>query len=107
MNFEEIKGWFDSDKWDIGYLTKEQLKICALSPIKYASQTHGHDFTNDIYFNWVDICNGLVLIRKSPIAFDYTLYDQATVILIKQGLKDDSDWFHVYTNFKEAEILFG
>ena len=27
LNMEEIKEWFDSDKWDIGYLTKEQLEI--------------------------------------------------------------------------------
>jgi ferredoxin len=108
LNFEEIKRWFDSDKWDIGYLTKEQLEICTQTPIKSIFQTaEGWNFTNDIHFNWVNICNGIVLIKHSSISLDYLLYEEATEILSKQGLKEFSDWAHFYTNFKEAEILSG
>ena len=108
LNMEEIKRWFDSDKWDIGYLTKEQLKICSYSPIKAQFQyTKGWNFSNDIHFNWMDICNGIVLIKHSSVSLDYLLYEEATEILIKKGLNEYDDWAHVYTNFKEAEILSG
>jgi len=107
LKMEEIREWFDPDKWDIGYLTKEQLKICTQTPIKAPAQFHGWNFINEIHYTWGDICNGLVMIRQSSVALDYTLYEEATEILTKQGLKEDSDWIHVYTNFKEAEILSG
>ena len=108
LNMKEVKGWFDSDKWDIGYLTKEQLKICSLTPIKAQYQhAQGWNFTNDIFFNWVGICNGIVLIRHSSISMDYLLYEEATEILNENGLKEETDWAHVYTNFKEALILSG
>ena len=35
MDYREIRKWFDPDKWDIGYLTKERLEICSQRPIKY------------------------------------------------------------------------
>ena len=54
MDFEEIKGWFDSNEWDVGYLTKEQLEICSQTPIKEKFVANGWNFTNDIHFNWVD-----------------------------------------------------
>jgi ferredoxin len=105
---KEIKRWFDSDKWDIGYLTKEQLKICSLTPIKMQYQySKGWNFINDIFFDWLGICNGIVLIKKSSVSLDYLLYEEATEILTKQGLKEGGDWGHFYTNFKEAEILSG
>jgi len=104
---KEIKKWFDSDKWDIGYLTKEQLRICSYSPIKTVGQRRGWNFTNDLFFNWLSICNGLVLIRHTSVSLDYTLYEEATKILVKQGLNEHTDWGHVCTNFKEAEILSG
>ena len=109
LNMIEIKGWFDSDKWDMGYLTKEQLEICSQTPIKWAFHyADGWNFTNDIHFNWVNICNGIVLIKHSSISLDYSLYEEAIEILSKQGgLKEFSDWGHFYTNFKEAEILSG
>ena len=107
LDMKEIKRWFDPDKWDIGYITKEQLKICSYSPIKAASQTHGWNFTNDVNFNWAGICNGIVLIKHSSVSLDYLLYEEASEILIKQGLKEGIDWSHVYTNFKQAEILSG
>jgi ferredoxin len=105
-----MKRWdtvFDSDKWDIGYLTKEQLRICSQTPVKTIGNFHGWNFTNDIHFNWLSICNGIVLIRHSSVSLDYTLYEEATEILTNQGLKEGIDWGHVYTNFKEAEILSG
>ena len=108
LNMEEIKRWFDSDKWDIGYLTKEQLETCSRIPIKAQYQyAKGWNFTNDIHFNWMGICNGIVLIKHSSVSFDYLLYEEATEILIKQGLKEEIDWNHVYINFKEAEIVSG
>ena len=108
LNMKEIKGWFDSDKWDVGYLTKEHLEICSQTPIKAQFQyAKGWNFSNDIHFNWKDICNGIVLINHSSISMDYSLYEKATKILIKQGLKEGIDWNHAYTNFKEAEILSG
>ncbi len=108
LNMKEIKKWFDSDKWDIGYLTKKQLEICSQTPTKAQYQyAKGWNFTNDIHFDWIDICNGIVLIKHSSVPLDYTLYNEAAEILIKQGLKEEIDWGHVYTNFKEAEILSG
>ena len=107
LNMEEIKEWFDSDKWDIGYLTKEQLKICSQDPIKAPGQYYGWNFANGMHFDWYGICNGLVMIKNTSISLDYSLYEEATEILTKQGLKEFSDWGHVYTNFKEAEILSG
>ena len=41
------------------------------------------------------------------ISLDYLLYEEATEVLTNQGLKVDSDWIHIYTNFKEAQILSG
>ena len=107
MNMEEIKKWFDSDKWDIGYLTKEQLKICSQTPVKTPTQFHGWSYVNDMHYDWRNICNGLVIIKYSSVALDYSLYEEATEILNKQGLIEFIDWGHVYTNFKEAEILSG
>ena len=105
LTFDEIKKWFNHNEWDIGYLTKEQLRICSLSPVKQTFQSHGWNFTNEIHFNWDRICNGLVLIRQSSTSLDYSLYDEAREILINNDLQEWDDWAHVYTNFKEAEIL--
>ena len=107
IDFKEIKGWFDSDKWDIGHITKGQLEICSQNPIKSPSQPKGRLFTNSLHYNWTDIRSGIVLIRHSSIALDYLLYEEATEILVQHGLKENNDWAHVYTNFKEAEILSG
>ena len=105
---EEIKEWFDSDKWDIGYLTKEQLQICSYSPVKTKAQDEGQtDFTGHMHYEWGKICNGIVLIRHSMVSFDYSLYERAEKILIEHDLKKYVDWELIYTNFKEAEILSG
>ena len=108
LSMKEIKRWFDSDKWDMGYLTKEQLRICSFFPTKGMYQySKGWQFVNDIHYNWKNICNGIVLIKNSATSLDYLLYEEATEILIQHGLEEWTDWVHVYTNFKEAEILSG
>ena len=107
MDFEEIKEWFDSDKWDVGYLSKVHLEICSQTPVQGIGNFHGWNFINDIHYDWVNICNAIVLVRHSFAALDYSLYKEATEILSKQGLKEQIDWVHVYTNFKEAEIFSG
>ena len=63
--------------------------------------------SNHVRFNWLGISNGLVLIRYTIEAFDYSLYDEVSEILNQHGLKELSDWVHIYTNFKEAEIHSG
>ena len=98
---------FPKKDWDIGYLNKEQLTICANIPVKSKSQQHGWDFTNDIAWSWAGILNGIVLIRKSEIALDYALYDESSEILKKNDLEELDDWAHIYINFKEAAILAG
>ena len=105
LDMIEIKKWFDPAEWDVGYLTKEQMKICSFSPTKGTYQySDGWMFVNDIHFDWKDICNGIVLIKKSSVCLDYTIYQEATKVLVNQSLKENSDWIHVYTNFKEAHI---
>ena len=48
LNFEEIKRWFDPDKWDIGHITKGQLEICSQNPIKSSSQIKGRIFSKNL-----------------------------------------------------------
>jgi len=108
LDMKEIKRWFDPAEWDIGYLTEEHLKICSLTPIKSVFQyAKGAKFVNDIQFNYEYPSCGIVLIRKSSVSLEYSLYEEASEILINQDLREVSDWIHVYTNFKEALILSG
>lgn len=102
IKFSDIQRLFPQDKWDIGFLSEEQLKICAYSPIKEKSQEYGADYTNNIHF--LCIVNSIVLSRYSPDSWDYSLYKEADHILARSGLKD---WFPIYTNFKMAAILAG
>ena len=102
IRFSDIRGLFPEDQWDVGYLSKEQLKICAYSPIKAKAQEYGADYTNNIHF--FSIVNSIVLVRHSPDSWDYTLYREAHEILVRSGLRD---WLPIYTNFKEAAILAG
>ena len=71
LDFQKIKECFDSDNWDLGYLSEEHLNICAQTPIKDQFHPHGWNFTNNIRFNWGGVCNGIVLIKHSVIALDY------------------------------------
>ena len=105
ITFSSIQKLFSSEEWDVGLLTKEQLKIVSYYPIKWKTQLDKDihmDFTNDIHFR--GIVNTIVLVRNTSKAFDYSLYDEAFQILVDSGLKE---WGPIYTNFKEAQILAG
>ena len=105
MKFSTIQKLFPSKDWDVGLLTKEQLKIVANCPIKgnyqIGRETHS-DFTNGIHFK--RIVNTIVLVKHTIDSFDYTLYEEASKILVENELKG---WFPIYTNYKEAQILSG
>lgn len=100
--FSDIQKLFPQDKWDVGFLTEDQLKICAYSPIKGKAQEYGADYTNNIHY--LSIVNSIVLACYSPDSWDYSLYKEADDILRKSGLEN---WFPIYTNFKMAAILSG
>ena len=50
ITFPEIQELFPADMWDVGFLTEDQLKICAYSPVKGKAQEYGADYTNNIHF---------------------------------------------------------
>ena len=105
ITFSSIQKLFSSEEWDVGLLTKEQLKIVSYYPIKWKTQLDKDihmDFTNDIHFR--GIVNTIVLVRNTSKAFDYSLYDEASQLLVDSGL---NEWGPLYTNFKEAQILAG
>jgi len=102
IKFSDIRKLFSEDQWDVGYLSEEQLKMCAYSPIKGKAQEYGADFTNNIHY--FSIVNSIVLVRHSPDSWDYSLYKEADDILKGSRLPE---WFPIYTNFKVAAILSG
>lgn len=102
VKFSDIRNLFPADQWDVGFLTEEQLKMCAYSPVKAKPQEYGADFTNNIHY--FSIVNSIVLVRHSPDSWDYSLYREADDILKDSGLRE---WFPIYTNFKVAAILSG
>lgn len=102
IKFSDIQKLFSGDKWEVGFLTEEQLKICAYSPIKAKAQEYGYNFTNNIHY--FSVVNSLVLIRYSPDSWDYSLYEEADEILRNSEFQN---WFPIYTNFKMAAILAG
>jgi len=102
IKFSDIRSLFPEDKWDVGFLTREQLKFCAYSPIKGKAQEYGADYTNNIHF--LAVVNSIVLVRSSPDSWDYTLYKEADTILKQAGLQD---WLPIYTNFKQAAVSAG
>ena len=77
IKYSAIKALFPQDKWDVGLLTEDQLKICAYSPIKGKAQEYGADFTNNIHF--FSIVNSIVLVRHSPDSWDYSLDKRQTI----------------------------
>ncbi len=83
-------------------MSKEQLQVCAYSPIKGKAQEYGADFTNNIHY--YSVVNTIVLVRHTPDSWDYCLYEEADRILKESGLPE---WFPIYTNFKMAAILSG
>ena len=102
IKFSDIQKLFSTDQWDVGFLTKDQLKMCAYSPVKGKAQEYGADYTNNIHY--FSIVNSIVLVRHSPDSWDYSLYKEAEDILKKSNLQD---WFAIYTNFKVAAIVSG
>ena len=110
LNFKEIRKWFDPDNWDMGHITEEQLIACSEIPIKGISQPVGKLALSSLGSHrdgWENVRSCIVLIRHSALSFDYSLYNESREILTKQGLKENTDWVHIYTYFKEAEILSG
>lgn len=105
IDFNYIKSYFSSDKWDVGYLDEEKLKRCSYSPIKEPTHSYGYDYSNLVHFDPKNrpLVNALVLIRKT-YSWDYTFYEEADSILKNSDIKN---WFPIYTNFKEAAILSG
>ena len=102
LDFTVVKKLFPKEKWDMGYITKTQLQICAYTPIKWKFHVFGLDFANDIHFE--NLRNCIVLIKETPKAGDYDFYKEAANIIIKSGV---IGWDMIYTNFKEAAIQAG
>ena len=102
IKFSSLKKLFPKDKWDVGYITATQLKICAYKPIKWKFHAEGMiDFTNDIHFFGLRNC--IVLIRHTSNTGDYDFYREAAHIMKQSAFK----WHVVYTNFKEAALQAG
>jgi ferredoxin len=103
ISFDEIKKIFNESDWDVGYLSEESFKKCALSPVKSRGgfQQFAENFTNHIHFS--KLTNSIVLIRNGH-TWDYTIYGEVNSLLKQSGLKD---WHLVYTHYKEAAILSG
>jgi len=101
ISFNTLESLFPEEEWDIGYLSKESLLRCALTPIKRKWNYVGEDFTNHTHF--ANCTNAIVLI-KTGHTWDYTHYDDAKNIMQNSGL---NGWYPVYTNYKEAAILSG
>ena len=102
LDFTVVKKLFPQEQWDVGYITKTQLQICAYTPIKWKFHVVGLDFSNDIHFDQLQNC--IVLIKETPKAGDYDFYKEAATIMAKSGV---IGWDMVYTNFKEAAIQAG
>ena len=101
IKFSSLKKLFPKDKWDVGYITATQLKICAYKPIKWKCHTFGLDFTNDVHFFGLRNC--IVLIRHTSNHADYDFYGEAAHIMKQSAFK----WHMCYTNFKEAALQAG
>lgn len=104
ISFNEIKKLFNEDDWDIGYLSADALKRCALHPVKLVSLLGVEDYSSHIYFRCT---NSIVLIRKGH-TWDYTIYDESRAIINNSGIKQKGISCHnIHTNYKEAAILSG
>lgn len=99
-SFNEIAELFD-DSWDIGYLTQEQFKQCANSPLKAKFHVFGKDWSNGLHFD--NITHGLVFAKQGH-TWDYSFYKQI-VTTLQQG--SIIGWSPVYTDYKLAAILAG
>jgi ferredoxin len=100
ISFNKIKSLFD-DTWDVGVISADKLLEVSLMPIKGKFHYKGADFTNDIHFEGL---HNTVILVKAGHTWDYTHYDEAINILTSSEL---TNWFQVYTNFKEATLRAG
>ena len=101
IKFSYLRNLFAKDKWDVGYMTTTQLKICAYSPVKFKFGVVGSDFSNDIHFT--GLMNCIVLIKSTKDTGDYGFYEEAADIMHTTSVI----WRMIYTNFKEAAIQAG
>lgn len=102
VKFVNIQKLFPKESWDVGFITAEQLKICAYKPVKWKFQISGLDYTNDLHYKKLRNC--FIFVRQSSISFDYSLYQEVADILDENKI---TGWYPIYTNFKEAQILAG
>lgn len=102
INFDQIKTLFDSNLWDVGYLSDEVLKRSANTPIKGVCHLSGHNLTNSPHFV---AYNGIILARYAKETNDYSLYEESFSIL--KNKFPDNIFDQVYVNFKEAALLSG
>ena len=100
ISFNTLQSWFP-DEWDVGIISAEYLRQASLRPIKHKFDHRGLDITNGIHFP--PLYNSLVLARDGH-AWDYTLFQEAEMILKKNGY---TKFTQVYTNYKEVMILAG
>jgi len=102
ISFNQIQNLFDSEYWDVGFLSAEAINQCMNNPIKFKAHPVGIDFTNKLHPP-SKITNGIVL-AKYGYSWDYILYEEAALILATTQLKH---WNLIYTNYKMAAILGG
>ena len=103
ISFDEIKNLFNPDDWDVGYMTGEDLKRCALHPVKEISLLGVPNYSNHTHFP--NLTNSIVLIRRGH-TWDYTIYDESRGIINNIREKGAVCW-NIHTNYKEAAILAG
>jgi len=143
--FDEIRGLFDENEWDVGVLSGSDVLACANAALKQPAQPYGLFFFQGMagsgtagaakraqYALWKRIKSALVLVRRSLISLDYSLYIEADEILQRRFphprggdltarrfatdrlsirhlhyLHKEAPWVPVYFDFKSAAILTG
>ena len=104
IDYKDIKKLFDSDKWDIAYVSSKVYQIAGHKPIKFA-----HHFTGvDLVQNSDSIVsyNGIILARYTEETNNYALYQESKDILNKR-YQENLVYNQVYVNFKEVALLSG
>jgi ferredoxin len=110
MKFDVLKKLFREEVWDVGFLSIENLKVCAFSPVKEIFHTSTKPCVkavNEVDYNFGVFLNALVLVRKTDITLDYSLNEEAERILEAQGFRYQHNYIEIYTNFKMAAVLAG
>ena len=102
IEFSDIVSLFDSTQWDIGYLSPENMDRAGNTPIKAKFHYHGgFDLTSHIHNTSL---NGIVLVRYTEEANNYSLYDESFKILENEF---GDRIIPTYSNFKESALLSG